>query len=444
MCFFIRLARGRVLSLLFPFLFLYPVAAAQGPDSKSSPLLLDEKYKALETLSKVFHYLEKMYVDEEKTTIPQQVEYAIDGIIRNLDPHTQHMPKKAFEQLTLDARGQFGGVGIVVTHDKNRLIILSPMDDSPAMKAGIKAGDEILSIEDEISNAGHVKKGKGEIMELMRGPPGSSITLTIKRADTEKPLIFKLTREIIKISSSQMETLSEGIHLIRVSHFQEKTSSEILKFLEDLEKKKVPIRGIILDLRDNPGGLLDQSVKTADLFLESGLIVSTVGRSQDKIEREFAHKVPSFINFPMIVLINRGSASASEIVAGALQDHKRALIMGTPSFGKGSVQTLIPLPDGSGLKITVATYYTPSDRSIQAKGIQPDIVVSKRFTENPETDNKSEADLERHLKSEDLSDMGQKGGLLGDLKNWSESNRTDHQLITAYTYLSGWGLFQKN
>lgn len=405
-----------------------------GVEAEGQKISSSEKYKSLETFSRVLYYLEKLYVDSKKVEIPQQVENAISGIIKSLDPHTILLPKKAFEQLTSDTKGQFGGVGIVVTQDKNRLFIISPMDDSPAAKAGVKSGDEIIAIDSKPISTFE----PGQAVDVMRGPPGSKLGLTIKRKNEEKLLEFVFIREVIKVSSVQSTVLSDGVYYVKISSFQENTSQELQNFLE---KNSSQIKGLVLDLRDNPGGLLDQSVKVVDLFIDSGLIVSTVGRAQDRIEREFAHKTPSFLNFPLMVLINEGSASASEIVAGALQDHQRALIMGTQSFGKGSVQTLISLPDGSGLKVTVATYYTPNDRSIQAKGITPDIVVSKRFVPLANHERKTEADLEGHLRNADLSDLSQKSGILTEIKKWPESNQTDYQLITAFTYLKGWSVF---
>ncbi len=248
---------------------------------------------------------------------------------------------------------------------------------------------------------------------------------------------FSLVREVIHISSVASERLGDGLVYARITNFQENTAQDLQNVLS---AQKGQIKGFILDLRNNPGGLLEEAVKVADLFIDSGLIVSTVGRFKDRVEREFAHKQNSFVNFPLIVLINEGSASASEIVAGALQDHQRSLTMGTPSFGKGSVQTLIALPDGSGLKITIATYYTPNDRSIQAKGIQPDIIVNKQMI-LPPTEGRKEANLRGHLLSEVLSDLGKKGYLLNEIQAWPPYLAEDYQVITAFTYLKGWTLF---
>jgi carboxyl-terminal processing protease len=289
-----------------------------------------------------------------------------------------------------------------------------------------------------------------DAVDKMRGEPGSSLKLRIQRKGSGTPLDFNLTREIIKVKSVRSELLAPQILYARIASFQENTGEE----LEEALKKIPDIRGLVLDLRDNPGGLLDQAVRVSDQFIESGLIVSTVGRDRNRIEREFASKRGTNINFPMVVLVNGGSASASEIVAGALQDHERAVVMGTTTFGKGSVQTLVSLPDGSGLKITVARYYTPKDRSIQAKGITPDIVVqpknglSKRTTPKKESSDKNdeeprkERDLEGHISGDDLSDLAKDSDVAQVIKQWSEPMREDTQLITAYSYLKGWARFQ--
>lgn len=398
--------------------------------SKANPSM--DRYQSLETFAKALFYIDSMYVDPDQVNIPILVNNALDGIMSKLDPHSVRLSKHAFDQLTSDTKGQIGGVGIIVTQEKNKLIITNALEGKPAQKKGIKSGDEIIAIND-ISTS----KIGSDVLDLMRGEPGSVLKLTIRRKDTEKPLEFELTREIIQVSSVATERLSEGLLYARITNFQENTSQDLFKFLN---ANKGKIKGFILDLRNNPGGLLEEAVKIVDLFIDSGLIVSTVGRAHDKVEREFAHKQNTFSGFPLIVLINEGSASASEIVAGALQDHQRALIMGTPSFGKGSVQTLIMLPDGSGLKLTVATYYTPNDRSIQARGIQPDIILSKQMA-LPSSEIKTEASLRGHLTSEDLSEIAKKSTLLSPVQSWPSYLKEDYQVITAFTYLIGWTLF---
>jgi carboxyl-terminal processing protease len=273
----------------------------------------------------------------------------------------------------------------------------------------------------------------------MRGRPDTEIKLTIKREGEEKPLEFTLVREIIKIKSVKSRELENGFLYTRITSFQDNTAEELR---EAITEYKPTIKGLVLDLRDNPGGLLDQAVRVVDLFVDSGLIVSTVGRKKEDVEREFATKRGTFSDFPIITIINGGSASASEIVAGALQDHERSLVMGTTSFGKGSVQTLVSLPDRSGLKITVARYYTPKDRSIQAKGIKPDIVVTanNQAKEKKKHKGTTEADLKGHIESEDLSDLAKESGLQKTLERWPKDDRNDNQLVTAYKYLRAWGL----
>lgn len=406
----------------------------------------EDRYKSFETFARAMFYLETMYVDPGKVKSDEMVTNALRGVVDHLDPHTMLMPRKAFEQLSIDTQGKFGGVGIIVSQERGKLIVVSPIEDTPAARAGIKSGDEITGIDGT-----NIEKMKGnESVDKMRGDPGSIIRLSIRRADQKDILEFKLEREIIKVRSVRSESLSDGITMVRIASFQENTADELSAILKNLSDKK-NLKGLVLDLRDNPGGLLDQAVRVCDLFIESGLIVSTVGRDKDRVEREFAHKRGTYSGFPIVMLVNGGSASASEIVAGALQDHERAVVMGTTTFGKGSVQTLLSLPDGSGLKLTVARYFTPKDRSIQAKGIAPDIVVlSKRPTgdeEKPTKDERGngprkEADLKGHIESKDLSDMSQNRGVTNLVKKWSAPLQEDFQLVTAFTYLKTYTLFQ--
>jgi carboxyl-terminal processing protease len=418
----------------------------QNRTEKDSASVNTERYRALETLARGIFYLESLYYDPNKVDQSDVVAHALRGITASLDPHTVYMPKEAFKQLTIDTQGKFGGVGIIVSSDNGKLLVVSPIEDTPAFRAGIKAGDEIIEID-----GSSVKKLKpGLATEKMRGEPGSTLELTIVRKGEKKPQTYKLVREVINVQSVRGLDLGRGVLYARISSFQDNTTQELKNAL-DTHLKKNPLTGLILDLRDNPGGLLDQAVGVSDLFIESGVIVSTVGRGKDDIEREFAHKRGTYLNFPIIVLINSGSASASEIVAGALQDHERAFVLGTTSFGKGSVQTLVSLPDGSGLKITVARYFTPKDRSIQARGIEPDFVVDQESS-SPKAGSevagtsgpvRKESDLKGHIESENLSDMAKSSGLLTTIKKWPEQARNDKQLVTAYTYLHGWSIFRK-
>jgi carboxyl-terminal processing protease len=430
------------LALIGMFAVSIPVSANSKSQKKNS-VTNDEgaqRYQSLETLARGLYYLESMYVDPDKVKEKDLVQYALKGVIEHLDPHTMFMPSKAFEQMTTDTKGRFGGVGIIVSEERGKLIVVSPIEDTPAAKAGIKPGDEILDIDDV-----PVSKIKtGDPVERMRGDPGSTMKLTIKRKDQPDVLRFKLIREIIKVKSVRSQSLDDGVLYARIASFQESTNEELESLLSKHDGK---IKGVILDLRDNPGGLLDQAVSVSDLFIESGIIVSTVGRDREKVEREFARKRGTYINFPMIVLVNGGSASASEIVAGCLQDHERALIVGTTTFGKGSVQTLMSLPDGSGIKLTVARYYTPKDRSIQAKGITPDIVVTNNIiadaAANPTTGSKKEADLKGHIESNDLSDIANSRSISSTIRSWPEPMQKDTQLTTGFTYLKSYNLFER-
>ena len=412
---------------------LFFEAQAVEPIRKVSINQKEERYKSLETFARALYLLETMYVDESKVSHSKSIHNALKGIVGELDPHTMILPKEAFERMTHDTRGKFGGVGIIVSGERQKLIVVSPIEDTPAHRAGIQSQDEII----EIDGNPVAEMGQAMAVERMRGEPGSELELVIKRQGEPKPLTFTLIREVIKIKSVRKKELAKNIMYVRISSFQEDTGEELRDILT---KRAKNLKGLILDLRDNPGGLLNQSVRVADLFIDSGLLVSTVGRDRTKIEREFAHKSGSYINFPIIVLVNDGSASASEIVAGALQDHERALILGTQTFGKGSVQTLITLPDGSGLKVTIARYYTPKDRSIQAKGITPDIIVpsSTEITQSQRNKLKKEADLEGHISGKDLSNNGQKVGVLKSIRSWPLEMRRDNQLVTAFTYLKGW------
>ena len=416
------------------------LSAATGMAAQTAPeIAADDKYKSLETLARGLHYLETMYVDESKVKEPALVQNALKGMVDQLDPHTMLMPAKAFEQLTIDTQGKFGGVGVIVSQEKGKLIVVSPIEDTPAARGGIKSGDEIIEIE------GHVVTNlkNDDAVDRMRGEPGSKLKLKIRRQNIIEPITIELVREIIRVKSVRGQSLAPKFGYVRISSFQEGTGDELATILKNF-KSKDEISGLILDLRDNPGGLLDQAVQVSDLFIESGLIVSTLGRDKDRVEREFARKRNTFSGFPIVVLVNGGSASASEIVAGALQDHERALIMGTTTFGKGSVQTILPLPDGSALKLTIARYYTPKDRSIQAKGITPDIVVPLKAADEapankPKSDRpegiRKESDLERHIESSDLSDMAKSQGLAQWIDLWPEPMRSDNQLLTAFSYL---------
>lgn len=435
---------GKYLSYFLLFLLTGFWTQGFGKNGKGAVPPIDPQYQPLETLARGLYYLETMYVDETKVKSEELATMALRGIIDKLDPHTVLLPKKAFEQLTSDTQGKFGGVGIIVSQEKGKITVVAPIEDTPAFTAGLRAGDEIISIDGKAIS----KIKQAEAVDLMRGEPGSTLVITVRREGVDEPIEFQLVREIIKVKSVRSSNLGQGILYSRIASFQENTAEDLLQEI----KKSNQIRGFVLDLRDNPGGLLDQAVRVCDMFIESGLIVSTVGRDKARIEREFATKRGTLPPTPMVVLVNGGSASASEIVAGALQDHERALIMGTTTFGKGSVQTLISLPDGSGLKLTVARYYTPKDRSIQAKGITPDIMiqpkpkatqVSQTSKKNLDSNERKEKDLAGHITGDDLSDLAKESEISQVVKSWPDGLKNDNQLITAFTYLRSWSKFQR-
>jgi carboxyl-terminal processing protease len=362
----------------------------------------EETYEGLKTFSDVIELIEKEYVDDVDSK--ELIQNAIQGMVQSLDPHSSLLPPEAFEDLQIDTKGKFTGIGIHITMRDGFVTVISPIEDTPAHRAGIMAQDRIIKVD------GKPTKDLRQAVSMMRGPKGTEVRVTVLREGVKKPIEFKLVRDVIPIVSVKSILLKPGYGYIRVSQFAGNTTDELEKSLAELESGDMPLKGLILDLRDNGGGLLNQSIKVADLFLDDGNILSIKGR-HNKNTKEFKASPNQLQHeYPMIVLINGGSASASEIVAGALQDQKRALILGTTSFGKGSVQTVETLRDGSGLKLTIARYYTPSGRSIQAKGIEPDIVLKHRSIDSQERQQDEglikEKDLENHLEAE--PDQGDK------------------------------------
>jgi carboxyl-terminal processing protease len=356
----------------------------------------DETYKGLKLFSDVLDLIEKNYVDPVDTT--DLIHKAIQGMVHSLDPHSALLPPEAFEELQIDTQGKFTGIGIRITMRDGFVTVISPIEGTPAYKAGIKAQDRIIKVD------GEPTKDLRSAVTMMRGPKGTDVVVTILREGAAGPMDFKLTRDVIPIESVRALEIKPGYGYVRVTNFRDKTTDDLEAALKKFESAETPLKGLVLDLRDNPGGLLNQAVEVSDLFLDEGTILSIKGRQNTHTKVFKATVTPTGRDYPMVLLINGGSASASEIVAGALQDHKRALILGTASFGKGSVQTVESLRDGYGLKFTIARYYTPSGRSIQAKGIEPDIVVPRRLkakkSGTAEEELLKEKDLKNHLEAE--------------------------------------------
>jgi carboxyl-terminal processing protease len=358
---------------------------------------IDSSYEKLKVLADVLAIVEKNYV--EPVNIGKVVQGAINGMLETLDPHSSFMPPEMFKEMQTETRGSFEGLGFEITIRDKVLTVVSPIEDTPAFRAGIKSGDQILRIDGKITREMNLI----DAVKRMRGPRGSQVTLTIMRQGFTEPQEFTITRDVIPIRSVRSKVLEEGYGYIKINQFIERTYPDMKKALDQLEGKDGKLKGLVLDLRNDPGGLLEQAVKVADEFLDSGLIVYTEGRVEGQKMKFYARKKDRVREYPIILLVNAGSASASEIVAGALQDHGRAVILGTPTFGKGSVQTIIPLEDGSALRLTTARYFTPKGRSIQALGITPDILVADASPEGRKGAPPRairEKDLEHHLQGD--------------------------------------------
>jgi carboxyl-terminal processing protease len=351
----------------------------------------DDVYEELETFTNVLAIIQKNYVEDVDTQ--KLVEGAINGMLISLDPHSAYLTPELFKEVQVETKGSFGGLGIEITIRDGMLTVVAPIADTPAARAGIKSGDVILKIDGDFTK----DMSLVEAVKKMRGREGTKVDLTLKRDNPPQLLDIPITREVIKIQSVKSELIPGGYGHIRLTQFQEHTDDDLLNALRDLDKQAGPggMKGLVLDLRNNPGGLLTQAVRVSDVFLDSGMIVYTDGRLENQKQKYFAHKAGTWTTVPMVVLVNGGSASASEIVAGALQDHKRAVVLGEKTFGKGSVQTILPLGDEHALRLTTARYYTPSGRSIQAKGIEPDIAVGDGDEDRP--DRLRESNLPGHL-----------------------------------------------
>ncbi|WDP91307.1 MAG: S41 family peptidase [Desulfobacter sp.] len=403
----------------------------------------DTTYKSLKLFADVLEEIEKNYVDE--VDAEELIHNAIRGMVGNLDPHSSFMPPEAFGDLQDDTKGKFSGIGIVITMKDGILTVVSPIEGTPAYKAGIVAGDIIIKIDEESTK----DMALWEAVSKMRGPRHKEVLITVIRDGEAAPLEFKLKRDLIPMTSVRSAMLAPGYGYLRITNFRMNTLEDVEKHLGTLEKEAPGLKGLIIDLRDNPGGLLDQAIKISDLFLEKGLIVSIKGRLKKNTQEFKAYPNETERNYPIVILINGGSASASEIVAGALQDHSRALILGTPSFGKGSVQTVRPLKDGFGIKYTIARYYTPSGRSIQAKGILPDIeaasgtVIKKDPKRSAFERMMKEKNLKNSLKPEGPADKEEKKQTKTPKDLEVDKLNKDAQVKRALDILISYGIFSK-
>ncbi|HMO16678.1 MAG TPA: S41 family peptidase [Oligoflexia bacterium] len=393
--------------------------------------ILDE-YKILKTFSDVLGIVEKNYV--EPVEIDSLVEGAIRGMLTTLDPHSAYMNKDHYKSLKEETSGEFGGLGIEITLKDDVITVVAPIEDSPASRVGIQPGDQILKIEDEFTKNLTLE----EAVKRMRGPKGSSVRIAVGRKGSRDLIPFTVVRDNIKVKSVRSRSLDKGFGYVRLAQFQEGSSDEFRNALDSLEKEAGgALKGLVIDMRNNPGGLLNQAIRIADLFLKDGVVVYTEGRLESQKQKFFAHNDNIEPDYPLIVLVNEGSASASEIVAGALQDHGRALVLGQQTFGKGSVQTVLPMESGDAVRLTTALYYTKSGRSIQAEGIKPDIEVEQRkLTDDDKNDLEravsrvKEKDLPRAIKnpssrpdSDGKSPDSTKNP--NDKKNNSEKERTE-------------------
>ncbi|MBQ8671633.1 MAG: S41 family peptidase [Alphaproteobacteria bacterium] len=400
-------------------------------------------YELLNIFGEVMERTKATYVED--VSDKKLIESAINGMLTALDPHSSYLNAEDFKYMNEQTKGKFGGLGIEITMENSVVKVISPIDDTPAAKAGIKAGDYITDIDDETV----IGLSLNEVVSKLRGKIGTKVKVSIRRANT-KPFDVTLKRDEIKIQSVKSEIKNDDILYVRISSFNEDIDEDITKAVKDAQKNlKNKLAGLVIDVRNNPGGLLDQAVKVSDLFLEQGEIVSTRSRNDEDTIKFSATPGDIANNLPIVVMINEGSASASEILSGALQDHHRAVILGEKSFGKGSVQTVIPLRNNAAMRITTARYYTPSGRSIQAKGIEPDLVVKPAKLEEFDNDdyNISEANLKGALKNEQISEKdkkkasSQKNDKKADEKN---DDMKDYQLVRALDLVKALYLYGQN
>src|SRR5690242_19778615 len=423
------LVLGALAGVLVTLIITQPHALLAGSAARAA---VSDTYRELNLFGDVFERVRADYVERPEDS--KLVESAINGMLAGLDPHSSYMDPKSFRDMQVQTRGEFGGLGIEVTMEDGLVKVVAPIDETPAAKAGVMANDIISHLDDEPIQGLTLDQA----VEKMRGPVNTKIKLKIIRKGADKPIEVSITRDIIRVRSVRSNLEGDDVAYVRISQFSEQTTDGLRRAINDLSTQAGDkLKGFIIDLRNNPGGLLDQAISVSDAFLERGEIVSTRGRNAEETQRFNARAGDLTKTKPVIVLINGGSASASEIVAGALQDHKRATIIGTRSFGKGSVQTIIPLGSGNGaLRLTTARYFTPSGRSIQAKGITPDIEVLQDVPDElkARTDTRGESSLRGHLKGEGQEETGSQSYIPPDAKN-------DKALNTALDLIRG---IQKN
>ncbi|MDY6987405.1 MAG: S41 family peptidase [Thermodesulfobacteriota bacterium] len=413
----------------------------------------DKTYEELKLFSDILDIVEKNYVDPVDPK--DLIEGAIHGMLASLDPHSSFLSADTYNELQIDTKGEFSGIGIVITMKENILTVVSPIEGTPAHEAGIKSGDQIIKVDGETTKDMKL----WEAVKRIRGQKGTPVLITVRQKGLDEPKDLTIVRDVIPLDSVHSHVLKPGYGYLRITNFRDNTYDDAAAAINELESGDTPLKGLVLDLRDNPGGLLDQSVKIADIFLEKGVIVSIKGRSESEPKTYSARPNIHERTYPIVLLINEGSASASEIVAGALQDHGRALVLGATSFGKGSVQAVEPLRDGYGLKLTIARYYTPEGHAIQAEGIKPDVVVEQRFlpeTETPEIPRMHEKDLKNHISAEPqggLSEEEEEEETDPDLdvtvpgtdpsEEVKELLDKDQQVGRALDILAGWEIFSK-
>jgi len=454
-----KVAKIGVIFAITILLGIVNIAGAQ-ENEKDSKKPSTRTYEKLKAFSEILSLIESNYVESVESDA--LIDGAIKGMVKALDPHSSYLPPKSYKNMLVDTSGKFGGLGIEISVRKGILTVVSPIEDTPAFKVGIKAGDKIIKIEDEST----LDMTLTEAVERLRGETGSPVTITVYRKSLDAPKEFTIVRAIIKVRSVVKKIYRNDIGYVKIRSFSKNTSKDLDAALAEFERKGVS--KLVLDVRNNPGGLLNQAVEVSDRFLKKeNLIVYTKGRTDEQNMRFTTHDKVKRVSYPMIILVNGGSASASEIVAGALQDLGRAVILGTTTFGKGSVQTIIPLTDGSALRLTTARYYTPSGRVIQENGITPDIIVEMPLESAKKEDDKKkeseektklrrflrEKDLKKHLKGKrsfDGVDNGDQPAVETPEKKKDELSdsreeelKKDHQLMTAVSLLEGWDIMQK-